>query len=141
MAITLHTDPTEVPEQTELISQSRERDEFQLQVDKDVETLKMATAKAGWPSPEPAKLFHRYVVGADDRSALKAVIRRAGTLHHVEALFYKDAKTEAGHFVVKFHVTRKLDKEGKPVKDDTLDKDGKPKATRPEPAKPEPAKK
>lgn len=126
MAITLHTEPQELPEQTELAA-GRERDEFQLQVDKDVETLKIATARAGWPSPDPKKLFHRYVVGADDKAAVKAVIRRAGTLHKVEAQFYKDAKTEAGHIVVKFHVTRKLDKDGKPVKDDTLNKDGSPK--------------
>jgi len=136
MPITLHTDPIEVPEQTELAALSRERDEFQLQVDKDVETLKTATAKAGWPPPEPTRLFHRYVVGAGDKGALKAVIRRAGTLNHVEALFYKDAKTEAGHVVIKFHIVRKLDKEGKPVKDDTLLPDGKPKPPKAEkPAK------
>lgn len=126
MPITLHTDPEELPEQTELAI-GRERDEFQLQVDKDVETLKMATARAGWPAPDPKKLYHRYVAGSDDKAALKAVIRRAGTMHKVEAQFYKDAKTEAGHVVVKFHVTRKLDKDNKPVKDDTLNKDGTPK--------------
>ncbi len=127
MAITLHTEPVEtLPEQTDLV-EGRYRDEFQLAVDKDVQTLKTATAKAGWPDPDPRRRFHRYVVGADDKGALKAVIRRAGTLLKVEPQFYKDAKTEAGHIVVKFHVARKVDKDGKPVEDDTLDKDGKPK--------------
>jgi hypothetical protein len=116
MAITLHTDvPTEaLPDQTEL-SASRERDEFQQARDADVLTLAKATAKSNWPDPDPKRLYHRYVVGADDRAALKAVIRRAATLHKVEAVFYKDAKTEAGHFVTKFHVVRKLDKDGKPI--------------------------
>ena len=127
MAITLHTDTEELPEQTELAA-GRERDAFQLQVDKDVKVLKIATARAGWPAPKPTVLFHRYVVGSADKAALKSVIRRAGTLHKVEAQFYKDAKTEAGHVVIKFHVTRKLDKDNKPVKDDTLNKDGTPKA-------------
>jgi hypothetical protein len=128
MPITLHTDTTELPEQTELMA-GRERDDFQIQVDKDVEALKLATAKEGWPKPDPKKLFRRYVVGADDKAALKAVIRRAGTLHKVEAVFYKEVKTEAGHIVVKFHVARKTDKDGKFVKDDTLGADGKPKVT------------
>jgi len=127
MAITLHTDTAELPEQTELQA-GRERDEFQVQIDKDVASLKAKTAAAKWPTPEPTKLFHRYVVGADDKSALKAVIRRAGTLHKVEALFYKEAKTEAGLIVIKFHVARKLDKDNKPVADDTLNADGTPKA-------------
>ena len=127
MSITLHTEAEELPDQTELVA-GRERDAFQLQVDKDVNALKIATARAGWSDPDPRRLFHRYVVGSDDKAALKSVIRRAGTLHKVEAVFYKDAKTEAGHVVVKFHVTRKLDKDGKPVKDDTLNKDGTPKA-------------
>jgi hypothetical protein len=126
MPITLHTDTAELPEQTELVA-GRERDDFQQAIDKDVATLKTATAKAGWPATNPGKLFHRYVVGADDKSALKTVIRRAGTLHRVEAQFYKDAKTEAGHIVVKFHVTRKTDKDGKPVADPTLNADGTPK--------------
>jgi hypothetical protein len=127
MPITLHTDVTDLPEQTELAADARIRDEFQVSVDGDVETLKMATAKAGWPKPDPKRLFHRYVVGSDDRAALKGVIRRATVLHKVEADFYKDAKTEAGHYVVKFHVSRKLDKDGKPVKDESLNADGSPK--------------
>jgi hypothetical protein len=127
MPITLHTDDVkELPEQIELIA-GRERDEFQRMVDADVEKLKHATAKASWPTPDPKRLFHRYVVAADDKGALKAVIRRAGVLHHVEPVWYKDAKTEAGHVVVKFHLARKLDKDGKPVKDETLNDDGTPK--------------
>jgi hypothetical protein len=140
MAITLHTEITEeLPEQTEL-EIGRFRDEFQLQVDKDVEALKVATATAKWPAHDPAKLFHRYVVGADDKAALKGVIRRAATLHKVVPAFYKDGKTEAGHIVVKFHVDRKpVLKDGEPVKkdgkivyveDDTLNKDGTPKAAK-----------
>lgn len=135
MPITLHTDVEELPEQTELAA-GRDRDEFQLAVDKDVETLKMATAKAGWPAHDPAKLNHRYVTDMKDKAALKGVIRRAATLHKVEADFYKDAKTAAGYAVVKFHVSRKpVMENGKPkmdgdkpvyVADDTLDKNGKP---------------
>lgn len=125
-AITLHTDVTELPEQTEL-EIGRFRDEFQLMIDKDVADLKLATAKAGWPDPDPTKLFTFYVVGKDDMAALKGVIRRACTLFKVEPEFYKNKTTEAGHVVVKFHVTRKLDKDNKPVKDDTLTDDGKPK--------------
>jgi hypothetical protein len=125
MAITLHTDVEELPEQTELL-EARVRDAFQLHVDADVAALKQSTAKAGWPEPNPARLFQRYVVGKDDMAALKNVIRRAGTLLHVEPVFYKNGTTEAGHVVVKFHVTRKLDKEGKLVKDDSLTEDGKP---------------
>ena len=50
MAITLHTDTQEkLPEQTELAADSRIRDDFQKQIDRDVETLKTATAKAAWP--------------------------------------------------------------------------------------------
>jgi len=141
MPITLVTDTTELPEQTELVA-GRDRDDFQLQVDKDVEKLKHSTATAGWPALNPKNLFHRYVVSADDKAALKSVIRRAGTLHKVEMLFYKDAKTEAGHYAVKFHVARKLDKDGKPVKDETLTADGKPKAAeKPSaPAVPKPGK-
>lgn len=136
MPIILHTETEALPEQTEL-EVGRYRDEFQLQIDKDVEALKLATAKAGWPDPDPKKLFHRYVVGSDDKAALKSVIRRAGTLLKVDPEFYKDAKTEAGHVVVKFHVTRKVDKDGKPVKDDTLNADGSPKtADTPKPAPP-----
>jgi hypothetical protein len=129
MPITLHTTADEViPEQTELAA-GRERDEFQQTVDRDVEALKIKTAAAGWPVVDPKQRYHRYVVGADDRAALKSVIRRAMVLNHVEAVWYKDLKTEAGHFVVKFHVARKLDKDNKPVKDDTLTVDGKPKMT------------
>jgi hypothetical protein len=139
MAITLHTEPVEtLPEQTDL-AEGRYRDEFQLQVDKDVQNLKLATAKAGWPDPDPAKHFHRYVVGADDKAALKAVIRRAATLLRVEPQFYKDAKTEAGHIVVKFHLARKVGKDDKPVPDDTLNADGSPKV--PDVPKPGPARK
>jgi hypothetical protein len=129
MPITLHTEETEaaLPEQTELAA-GRVRDTFQLAVDKDVEALKLATAKARWPEPDPSRLFHRYVVGSDDKGEMKSVIRRACTLHKVEAVFYKEAKTEAGHIVIKFHVSRKLDKDNKPVKDDTLRADGTPKA-------------
>jgi hypothetical protein len=132
MAITLHTDAPDLPEQTEL-AQPHVRDEFQQEVDNHVGTLKMKTAGAQWPDPDPKSLFHRYVVGADDRAALKAIIRRAAVLHRVEPLFYKDAKTEAGHFVIKFHLARKTDKDGKPVKDDTLNDNGTPK-TAPAPA-------
>jgi hypothetical protein len=128
MAITLHTDVTDLPEQTELAA-GRERDEFQQKVDSDVAALKTKTATAGWPAPDPKRHFQRYVVGKDDRAALKSVIRRAGTLHKVEAQFYKDAVTEAGHAVVKFHLARKTDKDGKPVADDTLNADGTPKPT------------
>lgn len=127
MAITLHTEAEVLPEQTELVSVSRERDEFQLQVDKDVEDLKMKTAAAKWPKPDPKRLFQRYVVGKDDLAALKGVIRRAAILHKVEADFYKDATTEAGHKVVKFNVSRRTDKDGKFVKDDSLNADGTPK--------------
>jgi phosphoribosylpyrophosphate synthetase len=127
MPITLHTEEAvEIPEQTELAI-GRERDEFQQATDKDVEALKLATAKARWPKHDPAKLFHRYVVGSDDKGAMKSVIRRAATLHHLEAVFYKEARTEAGHVVIKFHVARKLDKDGKPVKDESLKADGSPK--------------
>jgi hypothetical protein len=129
MPITLHTDTVELPEQTELAT-SHIRDEFQKGVDADVETLKFATAKAGWPAHDATKLFHRYVVSADDKAELKSVIRRACVLHKVEAAFYKDAKTEAGHISVKFHVSRKLNKENKPVADDTLDDNGKPKVAK-----------
>jgi hypothetical protein len=125
MAITLHTDTVELPEQTELVV-GRHRDEFQLAVDGDVLILKAATAAAGWPEMDPTKLFHRYVVGADDAASMKGVVRRACTLHKIEADFYKDAKTEAGHVVIKFHVSRKLDKDNKPVADASLDADGKP---------------
>lgn len=127
MPITLHTDTTEVPEQTEIV-QGRHRDEFQQAIDKDVETLKTATAKAKWPEHDARKLFHRYVVGADDVSELKRVIRRAATLHKLEPVFYKDAKTEAGHIAVKFHVARATDKDGNVKADDTLNDDGTPKA-------------
>jgi hypothetical protein len=138
MAITLHTDDVkDLPEQIELIA-GRERDEFQQMIDKDVHALKVSTAKAGWPTPDPKRFFHRYVVAADDKGALKAVIRRAGVLHKVEPVWYKDAKTEGGHVVVKFHLARKLDKDGKPVADDTLNADGSPKAA---PAAPKPGAK
>lgn len=123
--ITLHTDPIELPEQTDLVV-GRHRDEFQRMVDGDVLILKDATARAGWAEHDATKLFHRYVVGADDATPLKEVIRRAATLHRVTADFYKDAKTEAGHVVIKFHVSRKLGKDEKPVADDQLDADGKP---------------
>ena len=126
MPITLHTEPTEVPEQTELVA-GRERDDFQRQVDQDVTKLKTATAKARWPEHDATKLFHRYVVSADDKAALKAVIRRSGTMLKVEPVFYKDAKTEAGHIAIKFHVARKLGSDNKPVKDASLNADGTPK--------------
>ena len=126
MAITLHTDVTDLPEQEEL-EVGRFRDDFQLGVDKVIEDLKTATARAGWPDPDPKKLFYRYVVSDKDMAALKGVIRRAANLHKVTPEFYKNAKTEAGHIVVKFHVTRKVDKDGNPVKDETLTADGKPK--------------
>lgn len=124
-AITLHTDVKELPEQTEL-EVGRFRDEFQVAIDRDVADLKFATANAGWPDPDPTKLFTFYVVGKDDMAALKGVIRRAATLYKVDPEFYKNATTEAGHIVVKFHVTRRTDKDGKFVKDETLDANGKP---------------
>lgn len=131
MPITLHTteQTTALPEQTEL-APGRERDEFQQQVDKDVAALKRNTAAAKWPKHDPKHLFQLYVVGSDDKAALKAVIRRAATLHRVEPVFYKEVKTEAGHLVVKFHLARKVGKDGKPVKDDTLNADGTPKAAK-----------
>ena len=125
MAITLHTENVELPEQTELV-QGRHRDEFQRMIDGDVLILKHATAAGGWAAHEPTKLFERYVVGPDDVTPLKEVIRRAATLHKVNADFYKDAKTEAGHVAVKFHVSRRTDKDEKPVADSSLDADGKP---------------
>jgi hypothetical protein len=88
--------------------------------------LKGGTAAGGWAEHDATKLFQRYVVGADDATAMKGVVRRACTLHKVDADFYKDAKTEAGHVSIKFHVSRKLDKDGKPVTDALLDADGKP---------------
>lgn len=118
-------DPAAIPAQTEL-SAGHERDDFQREVDSHVGALKIATAKAGWPQPEPTKHFRRYVVAPEDKAALKGVIRRACTLHKVEAVFYKDVKTAAGHVAVKFHVARKLDKNGKPVADSTLDRNGTP---------------
>lgn len=126
MAIQLHTEERELPVQDTLVV-GRHRDEFQLQIDSDVESLKMATAKAGWPDPDPAKLYQRYVVGKDDATAMKGVIRRAGTLHKVAPQFYTDAKTDDGLVVIKFHVNRATDKDGKPVADDSLTDDGKPK--------------
>lgn len=131
MAVNLITATSEkIPEQTELQT-PRERDEFQQTVDQDVSALKLATAKAAWPKPDPKRLYHRYVVAKEDRAELKSVIRRAAALHKVEAIFYKDGKTEQGHVVVKFHVARKLAKDGKSfVADDTLGEDGKPKAVR-----------
>lgn len=140
MAITLHVEE-KLPEQVDL-EVGRVRDEFQLQVDKDVLALKERTAKAKWPEPDPTKLYHHYIVSSDDMAALKGVVRRACLLNKVEAIFYKNAKTEAGHIVVKFHVARKpLMKDGKEVTqngqpvyvpDDTLNDDGTwktPKAT------------
>lgn len=126
MAITLHTTETELPEQTEE-EVGRYRDEFQQQVDADTAALKHKTATAGWPAHDPKKLFNRYVVGKEDVGELKRVVRRAATLHKVEPSFYKNATTEAGHVVVKFHTDRKRDGDGKFVKDDTLDDNGKPK--------------
>jgi hypothetical protein len=105
MAITLHTDTVELPEQTELV-QGRHRDAFQREIDGDVLIMKHATAAAGWPEPDPTKHFLRYVVGPDDATEMKSVIRRAATLHKLDPQFYKDGKTEAGHVVIKFHVTR-----------------------------------
>lgn len=130
MPITLHTETEAIPEQTEL-AQGRERDDFQLQVDNDVHALKLTTAAAKWPAPDPKRHFQRYVVGKNDLGGLKSVIRRAGVLHKVEPVFYKEVTTEAGHKVVKFHVARKLDKDNKPVKDDELNTDGTPKKVEP----------
>lgn len=125
MAITLHTvtDPKALPEQTEEV-QGHKRDDFQVAIDKDMAGLKVNTAKAGWPAHDPKKLYNVYVVSKGDVAALKSVIRRAATLHKVEAAWYKDAKTEAGHITVKFHADRKTDKDGKFVADDTLNADG-----------------
>lgn len=127
MAITLHTDTevTALPEQTEL-AVGRERDEFQQDVDADVAALKVDTAKAKWPSPKPDKHFRRYIVDPTDKGEMKRIIRRACTLFHVDPVWYKEAKTEAGHLVIKFHVQRRLDKDGKFVKDETLNTDGTP---------------
>lgn len=104
--VALISDVAEVPEQTEF-AQGRTRDEFQQKIDREVGHLAENTAKAGWPAPHPGRLFGRYVVAKDDVAALKQVIRRAATLHKVGLLFYKDATTEAGHKVVKFHVKQK----------------------------------
>jgi hypothetical protein len=140
MSITLHTaiDPATLPEQTEKV-QGHFRDEFQLGIDKDVAGLKINTAKAGWPEHDPTKLFHRYVVDKGDSPAMKEIIRRAANLHKVVPVFYKDVPTEAGHAVVKFHVARKTDKDGKFVKDDTLNPDGS-LVAKPETPKPVPVK-
>jgi hypothetical protein len=126
MAITLHVTPAEtIPDQDELV-QGRFRDEFQLQIDAEMAALKVRTATAGWPDPDPKTPFLRYVVDSDEVTAMKGVLRRAATLHKVEVDFYKDAKTEAGHVSIKFNIGRKTDKDGKPVKDDTLNADGSP---------------
>src|SRR5262245_41041517 len=123
MPITLHdTTDVELPVQDKLV-QGRHRDEFQLQIDSDVRTLKHNTATAGWPEPDPTRLFQRYAVDKDDVSGIKAVIRRACTLLKVEADFYTDAKTPEGYVLVKFHVSRKTDKDGKPVPDNSLNED------------------
>lgn len=148
MPITLHTEAAilaKLPEQDELML-GRSRDDFQKQVDRDVELLKIVTARAGWPEPGTKGMpFHRYVVGKDDKAELNAVIRRAGTLHKVEIDFFKPVTTEGGHVAIKFNVSRKLDKDDKPVKDDTLHDNGKSKHDArvdkegkwvPEPAKP-----
>lgn len=131
MAITLHTDAKvleTIPEQDELMA-GRSRDDFQRQVDRDVELLKIKTARAGWPEAGTKTApFHRYVVGKNDKAELNGIIRRAATLHKLEADFFKPVTTEAGYVAVKFNVSRKLDKDEKPVKDDTLDTNGKSKS-------------
>lgn len=130
-AITLHTADAKVAEalaKATDLQAGRTRDEFQVKVDGDVRTLKADTAKAGWPEPGlEATPFHYYVVGKDDKAELNGVIRRAGTLHKVEIDFFKPVTTEAGHVIVKFNVSRKLDKDDKPVKDESLNDDGSPK--------------
>jgi hypothetical protein len=92
--------------QDELITgKTRTRDDTQKHVDRKVEAMKVAWVEAGKPSM-PHKITHRYLVSKPEKSALKGVIRRAGTLHKVGVAFYKDTKPDAdGNVFVKFTVT------------------------------------
>jgi hypothetical protein len=96
---------------TNVRTRSLVRDDFQLQIDKDVAALKERWEKAGKPEPGPKAPFHAYGVEKDDRVEIKRNVRRAAGLAKVDAIFHTDAETPEGLWQVKFNLKPQTEKE------------------------------
>jgi hypothetical protein len=106
MAITLH-DATGEDTQTEIRQGKRsERDETQRHLDGRVAQVKAEWEGKGKPKPERAP-FHRFTVAKAERAEAKQMVRRAGNLHKVDIVFWKDAPNADGTVTVKFTVADK----------------------------------
>lgn len=91
--------------QTEVVDRkSRERDETQTAIDNAVKEMVAKWHEAGKPEPHSDRPSKRYVVVKEDRTPLKGMIRRAATLHKVEAILFKDHVNEDGTVAVKFTI-------------------------------------
>jgi uncharacterized protein involved in type VI secretion and phage assembly len=104
MAITL-TDAPNDDTQTELASgRSRDRDPQQVKIDGDVAALVAGWNAQGKPAPaqSPAKT---YTVLKVERSEAKDMIRKAGRLHKIMPVFFKDAVRKDGRVAIKYTVT------------------------------------
>lgn len=86
---------TETPETVEdtqsdlAVNRKRDRDETQVALDTLVKAMVEVWETAGKPGPAEAPR-KRFTVPTKDRSAFKAMIRRATTLHKVAPVWYKD---------------------------------------------------
>jgi hypothetical protein len=99
MALTVTKSDVAPDEKLAVSTKSRERDDFQKEMDEEVKGLvkgwleseKITDGKV--PEQGKAKIKEtarpkaRYHVAPDDKSAFKDVLRRAGTLHQVEIVF------------------------------------------------------
>jgi hypothetical protein len=90
--------------QTEVKPPASERDENQQYIDGEIGAAKTAWEDAGKPAHAGKEWTRRFHVAAEDKAAVKQMIRRALTLHKVGATWYKDVKTEDGVVSVKLHL-------------------------------------
>jgi hypothetical protein len=81
-----------------------EKSKTQIQIDTDVAELAQQAQLAGWPAHDPSKLYQRYLIRPQDRTALGSAIRRAAKASNVSLVYYKDVTAGDGLISVKFHV-------------------------------------
>lgn len=123
---------TETPETVEdtqsdlAVNRKRDRDETQVALDSVVKAMVEAWEAAGKPDPADAPR-KRFTVPTKDRSAFKAMIRRATTLHKVAPVWYKDVASGTST-TVKFTIGPA------PVKETKADETSAPAAPAPAPA-------
>jgi hypothetical protein len=87
--------------QNAIATNSHERDDMQQRIDQQFKELLDRWTAAHRPGPEKSP-FVRVTVVKADVGALKAMIRRAATLHKHGVVFYRDQRNPNGSVSVKY---------------------------------------